>query len=102
MDPGPKGGGVMSAPAIRQTAEVLRDLPINIDNEKNLIWCLLRKPELLRDESLSFSVEDFHFTPHKRIVQAIIDLDNERESFRTQGWSRTGWEIRQTGNICWI
>lgn len=67
----------MTAPAIRQTAEVLRDLPIDIDNEKNLIWCLLRKPELLRDESLSFSVEDFHFTPHKRIVQAIIDLDNE-------------------------
>ena len=62
---------------IHRPVEVLRDLPIDIDNEKNLIWCLLRKPELLRDESLSFSVEDFHFTPHKRIVQAIIDLDNE-------------------------
>ena len=67
----------MTAPAIRQTAEVLRDLPIDIENEKNLIWCLLRKPDLLRDDSLSFSVEDFHFPPHKRIVQAIIDLDNE-------------------------
>ncbi len=67
----------MTAPAFRRPVEVLRNLPINIDNEKNLIWCLLRKPELLRDESLSFSVEDFHFTPHKRIVQAIIDLDNE-------------------------
>ena len=66
----------MTAPA-RRPVEVLKDLPIDIETEKNLIWCLLRKPELLRDDSLSFSVEDFHFTPHKRIVQAIIDLDNE-------------------------
>lgn len=67
----------MSPPAIRQTVEVLRDLPIDIDNEKNMIWCLLRNPDLLRDDFLSFSVEDFHFPPHKRIVQAIIDQDNE-------------------------
>ena len=66
----------MSAPA-RRPVEVLRNLPIDIDNEKNLIWCLLRKPELLRDDSLSFSVEDFHFGPHCLIAQAIIDLDNE-------------------------
>ncbi len=67
----------MTAPAVRRPVEVLRDIPIDIENEKNLIWCLLRKPECLRDESLSFSVEDFHFTPHKRIVKAIMDLDNE-------------------------
>jgi hypothetical protein len=57
--------------------DVLRDLPTDIENEKNLIWCLLRKPDLLRDDSLSFSVEDFHFSPHKRIVRAIIDLDRD-------------------------
>ena len=67
----------MSTLAIQRPAEVLRDLPIDINNEKNLIWCLLRKPDLLRDDSLSFSVEDFHFGPHNRIVRAIIDLDNE-------------------------
>ena len=66
-----------TAPAVRRPVEVLRDLPIDINNEKNLIWCLLRKPELLRDDSLSFSVGDFHFPPHQRIVRAIIDLDNE-------------------------
>jgi hypothetical protein len=65
----------MTAPAIRQIAEVLRDLPIDIDNEKNLLSCLFQKPEWLRDESLFFSLEDFHLTTHKRIVQAIIDLD---------------------------
>ncbi len=68
----------MSTPAkIHRPVEALRDLPIDIDNGKNLIWCLLRKPDLLRDESLSFSVEDFHFGPHKRIVQAMVDLDAE-------------------------
>ena len=68
----------MSAPArISKNVEVLRDLPIDIDNEKNLISCLLRKPELLRDESILFSIEDFHLTSHKKIVQAIIDLDAE-------------------------
>ena len=67
----------MTARAGRRNAEVLRNLPIDVNNEKNLIWCFLRNPELLRDETLSFSVEDFHFTPHKRIVQAIIDLDAE-------------------------
>ena len=68
----------MTAPAkIHRPLEVLRDLPIDIENEKNLIWCLLRKPDLLRDESLSFSVEDFHFGPHKRIVPAMVDLDVE-------------------------
>ena len=73
----------MSAPAkIHRPVEVLRDLPTDINNEKNLIWCLLRKPDLLRDESLSFSGEDFHFGPHKRIVQAMVDLDAEgRRSF---------------------
>ncbi|MHB1286517.1 MAG: AAA family ATPase [Leptospirales bacterium] len=68
----------MTAPAkIHRPVEVLRDLPIDPENEKNLIWCLLRKPDLLRDDSLSFSVEDFHFGPHKRIVQAMADLDAE-------------------------
>ena len=57
--------------------EVLRDLPIDIDNERNLISCLIQRPELVRDESLHFSVEDFHFEPHIRIVQAIINLDAE-------------------------
>ena len=67
----------MTAPTIRQTAEVLRELPIDINNEKNLISCLLQKPALLREETLFFSVEDFHFGPHERIVQAMIDLDAE-------------------------
>jgi len=68
----------MTTPAkTNRPVEVLRGLPIDINNEKNLIYCLLRKPELLRDDSLSFSVGDFHFPPHQRIVQAIIDLDNE-------------------------
>ena len=67
----------MTAPAVRRPAEVLRDLPIDIENEKNLIWCLLREPGLLRDDSLSFSVEDFHFAPHRRIIRAIIDLDRD-------------------------
>ena len=68
----------MSAPAkIHRPVEVLRDLPTDINNEKNLIWCLLRKPDLLRDESLSFSGEDFHFGPHKRIVRTMVDLDAE-------------------------
>lgn len=55
----------------------LKDLPIDLESEKNLIWCLLRKPELLRDETLSFSVEDFHFSPHRRIIQALVDLDSD-------------------------
>ncbi len=67
----------MTAPAVRRPGEVLRDLPMDIENEKNLIWCLLKKPDLLRDDSLSFSVENFHFVPHKRIVRAIIDLDRD-------------------------
>lgn len=70
----------MTAPAKIHRAvetEILRDLPTDINNEKNLIWCLLREPELLRDESLSFSVDDFHFAPHRRIVQAINDLDRD-------------------------
>jgi hypothetical protein len=66
----------MSAPLrISKNVEVLRNLPIDIDNEKNLISCLLRKPELLRDEKILFSIEDFHLTSHKKIVKAIIDLD---------------------------
>ncbi len=67
----------MTAPAIRRPVEVLRDLPIDTENEKNLIWCLLRKPDLLRDDSLSFSVEDFHFPPHQRIARVIVDLDRD-------------------------
>lgn len=65
----------MSAPAKVKRQIDARDLPIDIETEKNLIWCLLKKPELLRDESLVFSVEDFHLTSHKRIVQAMINLD---------------------------
>jgi len=68
----------MTAPAkIHRPVEVLRDLPVDVSNEKNLISCFFQKPDLLRDESLSFSTEDFHFSPHRRIVQAIIDLDAE-------------------------
>ncbi len=68
----------MSAPSrARRPVEVLRDLPIDMENEKNLLSCLIQRPDLVRDESLSFSVEDFHFGPHKRIVQAIIELDGE-------------------------
>ena len=67
----------MTASTDRRPVKVLQNLPIDIENEKNLIWCLLRKPELLRDDSLSFSVEDFHFAPHKRIVQTLIDLDRD-------------------------
>ena len=55
----------------------LKDLPMALESEKNLIWCLFRKPELLRDETLSFSVEDFHFPPHRRIIQALVDLDSD-------------------------
>lgn len=55
----------------------IKDLPIDLESEKNLIWCLLRKPELLQDETLSFSVEDFHFPPHRQIIQALVDLDSE-------------------------
>ncbi len=61
----------------RRSVDILRDLPIDINNEKYLISCLLQKPDLLRDESLSFSVENFHFQPHKRILQAIFDLDKD-------------------------
>ena len=66
-----------STPARRKPVEVLRDLPIDIENEKNLIWCLLQSPELLRDESLSFSIDDFYFAPHRRIVGTMVDLDAE-------------------------
>ena len=68
----------MSPPAkSTRSIDVLRDLPIDIDNEKNLISCLFQRPDLLRDESLSFSVGDFHFAPHCRIAQAMVDLDAE-------------------------
>lgn len=67
----------MSAPTVRRPVEVLRDLPIDIENEKNLIWCLLRKPVLLLDDSLVFSVGDFHFSPHQRIIRVIVDLDRD-------------------------
>ena len=68
----------MTAPAkLQRPVEVLRDLPSNPEIEKNLIWCLLRKPDLLRDDSLSFSVEDFHFPPNQRIVRVIVDLDRD-------------------------
>ena len=68
----------MSVPAkARRPVEVLRDLPIDIENEKNLISCLLQRPDLLRKEDISFSVDDFHFQSHCRITQAIIDLDGE-------------------------
>ena len=55
----------------------LKDLPMDLESEKNLIWCLLRKPELLRDETLSFSIEDFHFFPHRQIIQGLFDLDSD-------------------------
>ena len=67
----------MSAPAIRRPVEVLRDLPTDTNNEKNLIWCLLRKPDLLQDDSLSFCVEDFHFPPNQRIFRVIVNLDRD-------------------------
>ncbi len=56
---------------------MLKDLPMDLESEKNLIWCLLRKPELLRDETLSFSIGDFHFSPHRRIIQVLLDLDSD-------------------------
>jgi len=68
----------MSAPSrISKPVEIFRDIPIDIDNEKNLISSLLRKPELLRDETILFSIEDFHLASHQKIVKAIIDLDAE-------------------------
>ena len=68
----------MTTPAkTHRPVEVLRDLPIDLENEKSLLSCLIQRPDLVRDESLSFSVEDFHFGPHKRIVQAIIELEGE-------------------------
>ncbi|MHB1287575.1 MAG: AAA family ATPase [Leptospirales bacterium] len=68
----------MTAPVkTHRPVEVLRDLPIDMENEKNLLSCLIQRPDLVRDESLSFSVEDIHFGPHKRIVQAMVDLDAE-------------------------
>lgn len=66
-----------SAAKVHRPVAVLRDLPIDINNEKNLISCLLQRPDLLRDESFPFSVEDFHFPPHRRIVRAMIELDGE-------------------------
>lgn len=66
----------MTLPA-RSPVDVLRELPVDIDNEKNLLSCLLQRPDLLRDESLSFSVDDFHSAPHHRIVQVLVDLDAE-------------------------
>ena len=68
----------MTAPTkTHRAVEVLRGLPIDIENEKNLLSCLLQCPDLLRDDSLSFSGEDFYFGPHKRIVRTIVDLDAE-------------------------
>ena len=68
----------MTTPAkTHRPVEVLRDLPIDLENEKNLLSCLIQCPDLLRDDSLSFSIENFHFPLHHRIVQAIIDLDGE-------------------------
>ena len=64
-----------SAPDPCYPADLLKRLPIDTTSEKCLIWCLLRKPDLLRDDSLSFSVEDFHFPPHQRLVRSILDLD---------------------------
>lgn len=65
----------MSVP--RRNLEVLRDLPIDIDSEKDVIACLLQKPALLRDDNILFSVDDFYLPSHKKIVEAIIDLDAE-------------------------
>ncbi len=62
-----------AAPDPRYPADLLKRLPTDIENEKNLIWCLVRDPELLRDDSLSFSVEDFHLPPHQRLVRVIVD-----------------------------
>ena len=65
------------APDPRYPADLLKRLPIDTTSEKCLIWCLLRKPELLRDDSLSFSVSDFHFPPHQRLVRVIVNLDRD-------------------------
>lgn len=68
----------MTAPAANhRPMEVLRNLPIDIENEKNLVWCLIRKPDLLRDDSLVFRVDDFHFSSHQRIARIIVDLDRD-------------------------
>ena len=66
-----------AAPDPRYPAGLLKRLPTDIENEKNLIWCLVRDPELLRDDSLSFSVEDFHLPPHQRLVRVIVDQDRD-------------------------
>jgi hypothetical protein len=66
-----------SAPDPCYPADLLKRLPIDTTSEKCLIWCLLRKPDLLRDDSLFFSVEDFHFPPHQRIARIIVDLDRD-------------------------
>ena len=66
-----------AAPDPRYPADLLKRLPTDIENEKNLIWCLVRDPELLRDDSLSFSVEDFHLPPHQRLVRVIVDQDRD-------------------------
>ena len=66
-----------SAPDPCYPADLLKRLTIDATSEKCLIWCLLRKPDLLRDDSLSFSVRDFHFPPHQRIVRVIVDLDRD-------------------------
>ncbi len=65
----------MTAPAVRRPAEALRDLPTDPFIEKYLLSCILRRPDLLRDDSFPFTVDLFHLEAHKKIARAMVELD---------------------------
>ena len=64
-----------AAPAVRRPAEVLRDLPTDSIIEKCLLSSILRRPDLLRDDSFPFTVGLFHLEAHKKIARAMVELD---------------------------
>ena len=66
-----------SAPDPRYPADLLKRLPIDTTSEKCLISCLLRQPTLLREGKISLSPEDFCGQAHRKIIRAIVDLDEE-------------------------
>ena len=66
-----------SAPDPRYPADLLKRLPIDTTSEKCLISCLLRQPALFREKTMSLSPEDFCGQAHRKIVQAMVALDEE-------------------------
>ncbi|MEC4683064.1 MAG: AAA family ATPase [Nitrospirota bacterium] len=66
-----------TSPVVRRPVEVLRDLPTDSVAEKCLLSCVLRRPEIIRDESIIFSVDLFQIEAHKKIARAMVDLDED-------------------------